>query len=134
MGAVKLANDALCLSGDDKCWLNAVSPFVWSVFMTETYQKIKSALLGKKQIHAVYSDHFREMCSHLLGHSQNGEPMALFYQFAGNSSKGPLSKGEWRCMKVNGPSQVKSIDGTWHTEETQGIRKSPCVHQVDVEV
>ena len=102
--------------------------------MTDTYQKIKTAILEKQQIHAVYGGHFREMCPHILSHSKTGEPMVLFYQFAGSSSKGPLAEGAWRCMRVNGLSQIKSIAGPWYTEETQGVRKSPCVHQVDVEI
>ena len=60
--------------------------------------------------------------------------MALFYQFGGSSSKGPLSTGEWRCMKVNELNQVVLVDGEWHTGETKGVRRSPCVYQVDVEV
>ena len=102
--------------------------------MTDTYQEITSAIQKKKQIHAIYNGHFRKMCPHVLGHSKNGEPMVLSYQFAGNSSKGPLSKGEWRCMKVNELSQVQLVDGTWYSEETKRIRRSPCVDQIDIEI
>ena len=102
--------------------------------MTNTYQEIRSAILEKKQIHAIYHDHLRKMCPHILGYSKSGEPMCLFYQFEGSGSRGPLTEGAWRCMKVNELSGVKSVEGKWHTEETHGGKKRPCVNQIDVEV
>ena len=35
--------------------------------MNDNYEKIKSAIKTKKQVHAVYGGHVREMCPHVLG-------------------------------------------------------------------
>ena len=110
------------------------------VIMTSNYELIKIAIESKKQIHATYAGHSRKMCPHILGHkkAKSGgrwiKQMALFYQFAGSTSNGPLSEGCWKCMEVDKLSNVKIMDGEWHTGEKKTDRRSTCVDVVDVQV
>lgn len=48
--------------------------------IANTYETVRKAITEKMQIVAVYQNHRREMCSHVLG-TKNGRKQALFYQF-----------------------------------------------------
>ncbi len=99
------------------------------------YEIIKEAIQNKQRIIATYNGHVREMCPHVIG-IKSGKQQALFYQFGGTSSSGqitPNSPKNWRCIPIQGLSNVSSQDGEWHT----GINHSKpqtCVDYIDKEV
>ena len=97
-----------------------------------TYDLILNAIQHKRIIKATYDGLPREMCPHTLGHT-NGVEQALFFQFAGQSSKGLPPGGEWKCMRVGGLSNVTVHDGVWHTGPRH-TQEQTCVKQVEVEV
>lgn len=102
--------------------------------MDSTYTLIREAILRKQQVVAVYGGHRREMCPHVLG-TKGGRPQALFYQFGGDSSSGPVLPGSpdnWRCLALEGLSQVSARAGPWHTGPGHS-RPQHCVGEVDVE-
>ena len=98
------------------------------------YDLIRQAIVEKKQIHATYGGHHREMCPHVIG-TKNGRAQALFFQFAGGSSSGLPPEGEWRCIPIDGLTDVSIHDGDWHsgTRQPDGPPQS-CVDDIDVEV
>jgi hypothetical protein len=99
------------------------------------YQIIRNAILNKQQVIATYDGCLREMCPHVIGH-KNGTEQALCYQFAGNTSKGPIkeqSKNNWRCITISKLTNVSVKDGEWYTFENHS-RPSTCVDTIDVEV
>lgn len=62
--------------------------------MTEgIYALVRRAIKGKQQVHATYDGHRRRMCPHVIG-TRGGQPRALFFQFAGTSSRGLLPGGD----------------------------------------
>lgn len=99
--------------------------------MSATYAIVRQAIIDKDQIVATYRGHCREMCPHVIG-TKNGRHQALFFQFAGSSSSGLPPGGEWRCIPIDGLSDVVRRSGQWHSggEHTQ----QTCVDVVDVEV
>jgi hypothetical protein len=103
---------------------------------SETYRVIRKAILNSKQVIATYGNHRREMCPHALGHGSNGEEMALFYQFAGQSGS-PLgaegSSENWRCMKISNLSNVVTRSGAWHTARNGYSSRSSCIADLDVD-
>src|SRR5262249_60435745 len=83
--------------------------------MTDTFQLIHHAILKRQQIVAVYLDHTRFLCPHVLGY-KNGREQCLFYQFGGTSETdlGPAgSPSNWRCISVAGLSDVRGHDRAW---------------------
>lgn len=99
------------------------------------YEVIKEAIQNKKQIIAEYNGHVREMCPHVIG-VKLGRQQALFYQFGGTSSSGqiiPNSPNNWRCIPIQGLSNVISQDGKWHTG-TNHSKPQTCVDHIDEEV
>jgi len=99
------------------------------------YELIRTAILGKQQIHADYQNRRRELCPHAIGH-KNGKEQALFYQFGGESSKGiivPGSDENWRCITISGLSNVSVHSGQWYSAENHGSAQT-CVGEIDVEI
>lgn len=95
-----------------------------------TYDLVKQAIQGKKQIHAYYKDYLRQMCPPAIGW-KNGKAHALFYQFAGHSGSGNLP--QWRCMDLDELTNVSIVAGSWHTGYGHSQAQT-CVDQVDAEV
>ena len=100
--------------------------------MTDSYELVRSAILARKQIAVTYDGHEREMCPHAIG-TKNGRAQALFFQFAGGSSQGLPPGGQWRCLSIEGLSDVAIRDGAWHTNSNHS-QPSTCLDEIDVEV
>ncbi|MFC0135509.1 hypothetical protein CR105_18180 [Massilia eurypsychrophila] len=100
-----------------------------------TYDTIRDAILKKQHIYATYQGHRREFCPHAIG-MKNGKPQALFYQFGGTSSKGPLIVGadeNWRCITISGLSDVTSCSGVWYSADNHSTAQR-CVGEIDVQI
>lgn len=103
--------------------------------MTSAYSIIRQAIIARDQITATYQGYHREMCPHAIG-TKDGLEKALFYQFAGGSSRGLGAAGSgenWRCVFINELENVSTRKGAWHTAPTHS-RKQTCIDIVDVEV
>ncbi len=99
------------------------------------YEKLKYAILNKKQVVAFYDGCRREMCPHTLG-TKKGHQSCLFYQFGGETSKGRVPTevpADWKAMFVNKLTNVVVQDGEWHTNNNHS-RRQTCIDYVDVEV
>ena len=103
--------------------------------ITNTYETVRKAITEKMQIVAVYQNHRREMCPHVLG-TKNGRKQALFYQFGGTSSSGtivPGLKSNWRCIPIDGLRILEVREGKWHSASNH-TKPQSCVDEVDEEV
>jgi hypothetical protein len=100
--------------------------------MSDTYSTVRQALEDQNQIVATYKGLVREMCPHAIG-TKDGREQAIFFQFAGESSKGLPDGGEWRCLAIDGLSDVSVRSGEWHTG-TSHSQPNTCIDEVDVEV
>jgi len=96
-----------------------------------TYELIRQAMLERQQVEAVYDGHRRRLCPHVIG-TAKGEQRALFFQFAGTSSRGLPPGGDWRCLSLARLSEVVVRDGSWHSRPHS--RPQHCVEQVDLEI
>jgi len=101
------------------------------------YEIIRTAVLNKQQISAVFKGQVREFCPHVLG-KKDGRIQVLGYQFGGASNSRSIepsgSPANWRCMPLEGMSDVKVMGGTaWHTCEVH-TQSQTCVDNIDVEV
>jgi hypothetical protein len=71
-------------------------------------------------------------CPHAIGMKRDREH-CLGFQFAGGSSSGLPSGGEWRCFDVNGLTSIFTGSGPWHTGANYTQPQS-CVDIIDAEV
>jgi hypothetical protein len=98
----------------------------------DTYATVRRAIIDRHQILATYKGHRREMCPHVIG-IKDGRRQALFFQFAGSSGRGLPPGGGWRCLPIEGLSDVVSQPGNWHTGADYS-RRQTCVEVIDIEV
>jgi len=96
------------------------------------YRLFRAAILNHMQITCTYDGRHRELCPHVLGHT-DGNEMALTFQFAGDSVSGLPPGGEWRCLSLAQVRDAQLRPGPWRT----GFRHSTtqvCVDVVDLDV
>jgi hypothetical protein len=74
----------------------------------------------------------RELCPHAIG-VKGGRSQSLFFQFAGGSNTGLPPGGGWRCLPIDGLSEVAVRDGEWHTASDYNGPGS-CIDQVDLAI
>ena len=100
---------------------------------SDTYNLIRQAILNKQQVLGMYQGHRREMCPHAIG-TKNGREKAILLQFGGTSSSG-LGQPEdnWRCIFIDGLTDVSIRDGSWHTASNHS-QPQTCIDEIDVEV
>ena len=96
------------------------------------YTLIRQAILAERQITCRYNGHYRELCPHILGHT-NGREKLLAFQFGGASSKPLPPGGEWRCLLVAEMRNVAARDGAWHAGGSHR-REQSCVCEVDLDI
>lgn len=101
--------------------------------MPDVYSLLYQAIQQRKQVTAMYDGYQRELCPHLLG-SKNGVRHVLSFQFAGGSSRGLPPGGQWKCMNVDGLSNVSLRDGPWLTGQGTTGKPQTCVENVDISV
>ena len=97
----------------------------------DAYSIVRQAILDQAQVVATYGGHRRQMCPHVIG-TKGGRRQALFFQFAGSSRSGLPAGGEWRCLPVDGLSDVVSQAGRWYPAAPHA-RPQTCVDVIDVE-
>ena len=97
-----------------------------------SYRLIRKAILAEQQITCHYNGHYRELCPHILGHTDSEEKL-LAFQFGGRSSKPLPRSGEWRCLLVAEMRNVVARDGLWHAGGLHR-REQSCVAEVDLDI
>jgi hypothetical protein len=76
-----------------------------------------------------YGGHRREICPIIVGHSE-GEEATLVWQMGGETSGGPLIKGEWKCLKLAMVRSQEIGEGSWQVGLSHQQAQS-CVKEVD---
>jgi hypothetical protein len=97
--------------------------------MDDTYTLIRRAIIERRQVHARFDGRPRKLCPHVLG-TRSGEARALFFQFAGFSSRGLSPGGDWRCLPLDRLSEVEIQDGPWRTKAHS--QPQSCIDEIDI--
>ena len=102
--------------------------------VTDTYNKIRNAILAKQQVIAMYKGKYREMCPHVIGW-KNGREKVLKHQFGGDSNSGLSGNARkaWLGMFVDEIEILEIRNGQWHTAPNHS-RPQQNVDVIDVEV
>jgi hypothetical protein len=106
--------------------------------LTPYEEKIRSAVQEKLPIYAIYDEHKRWMCPHVIGY-KGSKMHVLSYQYQGESSKGELAlpvdplngpPDRWRCMEVSKLIDLEILPrGIWYTAQNHSKRQT-CVDSV----
>jgi hypothetical protein len=98
-----------------------------------TYRLFRQAILEEKQIVCTYESRHREMCPHIIGHT-NGEEKVLAFQFAGDTSKGQLPPGgQWKCLTLAKVQDIRLRAGRWYAGGSHS-KTQVCVREIDLDI
>ena len=84
----------------------------------DIYQLVRTAVVSKRPIRAIYHGRDRWFCPHWLGRNHDGQIRVLCYQYGGESGSGLQAAGSpenWRCIALEKLSRVELLEGEWHT-------------------
>ena len=96
------------------------------------YALLRLAAAGRQPVAATYDGLLRLLCPHVLGR-KSGRLHVFCFQFGGSSNSGlpmePGRVGGWRCLAVEGLSQVQLRADAWHTEPRSP--RQTCIDEID---
>src|SRR6266542_2712010 len=98
--------------------LRLMSPSVRA--LEQAHAQVRSAIVHRRPIAALYRGRRRLLCPHLLGWNKHRRLQVLCYQYGGDSESGLKPAGasdNWRCLAVENLSDVDLLDGPWQTAE-----------------
>ena len=101
----------------------------------QTYALIRTAVVGRRPIAAVYDSRPRLLCAHRLGWNSDRRPQVLCYQYDGESESGRRPSGapeNWRCLAVENLLDVAVLEDAWRTAPNH-TRPQTCIVRVDVD-
>jgi hypothetical protein len=101
----------------------------------DVYRLIRTAVISKRPIRAIYHGCDRWFCPHRLGLNHEGQIRVLCYQYGGESNSGLQAAGSpanWRCLALEKLSRVELLEGAWQTAPNHS-RPQTCVTEVDVD-
>lgn len=102
---------------------------------SETYKKLRQAIIEKKQVTAYYNERYCKLCPHMIGTTANGKERVLCYQFGGKTSRGRHITGNsyrnWQCLDVEKIVLLAIEDGKWWTWDRRQ-QVSTCITFIDV--
>ena len=104
--------------------------------LEHAHAQVRSAIVHRRPIAALYQGRRRLLCPHLLGWNKQRRLQVLCYQYGGNSESGLQPAGasdNWRCLAVENLSQVELLDGPWQTAENHS-RPQTCIEEVELDV
>jgi hypothetical protein len=101
----------------------------------DVYRLIRTAVLNKRPVRAVYHGHERRFCPHRRGRNREGRIRVLCYQYGGESNSGLQPAGSpenWRCIALEKLAGVQLLEDVWRTAPNHS-RPQTCVAEVDVD-
>src|SRR5580693_8414112 len=104
--------------------------------LEHAHAQLRSAIIHRQPIAALYRGDRRLLCPHLLGWNRHRRLQVLCYQYGGDSESGlePVgSPDNWRCLAVEHLSQVELLDDPWQTAENHS-RPQTCIEEVELDV
>ncbi|RYE08340.1 MAG: hypothetical protein EOP22_13710 [Hyphomicrobiales bacterium] len=90
------------------------------------------AMRQRRQIVCTYQGYRREICPILLGRT-GLEEKALVFQFAGETSSGPVGTPDWKCFRLAEIENATLRDGPWHAG-TEHSASQHCMKMVEYDV
>ena len=79
-----------------------------------------------------YSAHAIGLMTAIMLGTKAGAERVLAWQFAGTNEKGEAVRGSWKCLSLDGVSQVRLRDGPWHAGDSHKLAQT-CLDNVDLD-
>ena len=90
------------------------------------------AMRERRPVACTYQGHHREICPIMLGRT-GLEEKALVFQFGGSTSKGLVTKPDWKCFFLEEVRDAVLQDGHWYAG-TEHSQSQHCMKMVEYDV
>ena len=103
--------------------------------VNEIVQVIRTAILHRRSIQAIYADRERLLCPQILGRNKEGELRVLCLQIGGGSARGLTHRdgpGDWRCMAIDRFAHAVYSTAPWIAASDR-IKRPLCIDEVELE-
>jgi hypothetical protein len=97
-----------------------------------THALLLQAMRERRPVACTYQGHPREICPVMLGRTSL-EEKALVFQFGGSTSKGRITKPDWKCFFLDEVRDAVLIDGRWRSG-SEHSEAQHCVKMVEYDV
>jgi hypothetical protein len=107
-----------------------------AVLVEDLAAVIRTAILNRRSVQAVYDGRQRLLCPHMLGRNKAGKLRVLCLQIGGESSRGLTQRdgpGDWRCLAMEKFSQAELSSAPWRTS-SDTLRRPTCIDHIELEV
>jgi hypothetical protein len=104
--------------------------------LEQAHAHLRTAIIHRRPITALYRGRRRLLCPHLLGWNRHRRLQVLCYQYGGDSETGLDSadaRDNWRCLTVEHLTLMEFLDGPWQTAENHS-RPQTCIEEVELDV
>jgi hypothetical protein len=91
-----------------------------------------SAMREERPVACTYQGHRREICPVLLGRT-GLEEKALVFQFGGSTSKGRITRPDWKCFFLDEVRDAVLIEGKWYSGSEHSEAQT-CMKMVEYDV
>ena len=91
---------------------------------------LSAAIRDKQCLTGLYDGTVRHFAPHALGATSDGTPAVFVFQYAGETTTGLPSGGEWRCFLLDRLSHLRGNEHRWRSRSNYSLKRQSCLATV----
>ncbi len=91
-----------------------------------------AAIQEKQCLTGLYDNVVRHFAPHALGTTADGTPAVFVFQYAGETTTGMPSGGEWRCFRLDRLSHLRLNEHRWRSRSNYNLKRQTCLAMIRV--
>ncbi len=97
-----------------------------------TDEVLIEAIHGKLCLTGLYDGAVRHFAPHALGAAPDGTPAVFVFQYAGETTTGLPSGGQWRCFRLDRLSHLRLNEHRWRSRSNYNLKHQSCLAMIKV--
>ena len=93
---------------------------------------LSAAIREKQCLTGLYEGVVRHFAPHALGATSDGTPAVFVFQYAGETTTGLPSGGEWRCFLLDRLSHMRRNEHRWRSRSNYSLKRQSCLATIEV--
>jgi hypothetical protein len=93
---------------------------------------LSAAIQDKQCLTGLYDGVVRHFAPHALGTKSDGTPAVFVFQYAGETTTGLPSGGEWRCFDLDRLSHLRLNEHRWRSRSNYSLKRQTCLAMIRV--
>jgi hypothetical protein len=93
---------------------------------------LRAAIRDKQCLTGLYDGAVRHFAPHALGATADGTPAVFVFHYAGETTSGMPTGGEWRCFHLNRLSRLRLNEHRWRSRSNYNLKRQTCLTMIKV--